>query len=56
MTALAKMGINNLATTLACIATYPVLVRCTPLGTLLNGHRFSFRDKSDRGVMPAGQA
>lgn len=56
MAALAKMGINNLATTPACIATYPVLVRYTPLGTLLNGHRFSFRGKPDLGVMPAGQA
>lgn len=40
--ALTKMGINILATTLACLATYHVLVRYTPISTLLNGYRYSF--------------
>lgn len=47
--ALTKMGLNILATTLACIATYHVLVRYTPISTLLNGHRFSFREKRNLG-------
>lgn len=44
-----KMGINILATTLACVATYHVLVRYTPISTLLNGRRFTFREKNQFG-------
>ena len=39
--ALAKMGINLAATTAVCLLTYLVMVRYTPLGTLLNGRRYS---------------
>jgi hypothetical protein len=53
--ALTKMGINILATTLACVATYHVLVRYTPLSTLLNGHRFSLKEKQKLGE-PASAA
>lgn len=37
--ALAKMGLNILATTVACLLTYQVLVRYTLIGVLLNGRR-----------------
>jgi len=47
--AVTKMGINILATTIAGIASYHVLVRYTPISTLLNGHRFSFRTKQRIG-------
>ncbi len=39
--ALTKMAINIAATTIVCIATYHVLVRYTPLGTLLNGRKYA---------------
>jgi hypothetical protein len=39
-----KMAINILATTLVCIVSYQVLVRYTPISTLLNGHRYRFGD------------
>lgn len=37
--ALTKMAINIAATTAVCLATYHLLVRYTPIGTLLNGRR-----------------
>jgi glucan biosynthesis protein C len=37
--ALAKMGLNILATTIACLLSYQVLVRYTLIGVLLNGQR-----------------
>ncbi|KIQ35769.1 acyltransferase [Variovorax paradoxus] len=37
--AVAKMGLNIAATSLAALASYQLLVRCTPVGTLLNGRR-----------------
>jgi hypothetical protein len=36
---LTKMALNILATTLACLLTYQVLVRYTLVGVLLNGRR-----------------
>jgi hypothetical protein len=39
----AKMGLNILATTLACIVTYHVLVRYTLVSTLLNGSRHEYK-------------
>lgn len=39
--ALTKMGINILATTLVCLATYHLLARHTPIGTLLSGKRYA---------------
>ncbi len=43
--ALTKIGINIAATTITCIVSYHLLVRYTPLGTLLNGrmHALPFR-------------
>ena len=40
---LTKMGINILATTLACLVTYHFLVRATLIGVLLNGQRHSLK-------------
>jgi glucan biosynthesis protein C len=37
--AVAKMGLNIAATSLVALASYQLLVRCTPIGTLLNGRR-----------------
>jgi glucans biosynthesis protein C len=47
--AVTKMGINILATTIAGIVSYHVLVRYTPISRLLNGHRFSFKTKQRIG-------
>ncbi|MCX7170139.1 MAG: acyltransferase family protein [Proteobacteria bacterium] len=44
--ALSKMGLNILATTLVCLATYHVLVRYSPIGTLLSGQRYTFGSKT----------
>lgn len=41
--ALAKMGTNIVATTLACLASYHLLVRYTLLGELMNGRRHEYR-------------
>ncbi|OGB26650.1 MAG: acyltransferase [Burkholderiales bacterium RIFCSPLOWO2_02_FULL_57_36] len=41
--ALTKMSINIFATTLACLATYHLLVRYTVIGVLLNGQRHSLK-------------
>lgn len=47
--AVTKMSLNILATTIACIASYHVLVRYTPVSTLLNGYRFSYRTRQRSG-------
>ncbi|HEY0845844.1 MAG TPA: acyltransferase family protein [Noviherbaspirillum sp.] len=47
--AVTKMGINIVATTLACLATYQLLVRHTPVGTLLNGRRIPSRGSAQAG-------
>ena len=39
--ALAKMGLNIAATSLVALASYQLLVRYTPIGTLLNGRRLT---------------
>ena len=48
--ALTKMALNIAATSLVALASYQLLVRRTPLGTLLNGQR------AQRGVQPVGRA
>lgn len=55
--AITKMGLNILATTLVCIVSYHLLVRFTPISTLLNGHRFSFKtgQKLDQQPIYQGQ-
>ena len=40
-----KMSVNILATTLVCLASYHLFVRCTWIGTLLNGQRHARRPK-----------
>ncbi len=47
--ALTRMGLNIAATTVFCLLTYHVFVRFTPIGTLLNGRRFSFKTKRPVG-------
>lgn len=47
--ALAKIGINIVATTVLCLASYQLLVRYTPVGTLLNGRRHVFGRKQEFG-------
>jgi hypothetical protein len=42
---IAKMGINILATTAACLMTYHVLVRYTAIGTLLSGRRYAAKPR-----------
>lgn len=56
--ALAKMGINILATTLVCLATYHVLVRFSPIGVLLSGQRHAFgsKRKLNNGAPSPGDA
>jgi len=54
--ALAKMGLNIAATSLAALASYQLLVRYTPVGTLLNGRRAekrSTRKSTKARVLPA---
>jgi len=48
---IAKMGINILATTLACLATYHVLVRHTVIGGLLNGKRYPIKNSEPSNVI-----
>ncbi|RJG03074.1 acyltransferase family protein [Noviherbaspirillum sedimenti] len=53
--ALTKMAINMAATTAVCLLTYQLLVRYTPVGTLLNGSRhalpFSRRTLTVAGML-----
>jgi fucose 4-O-acetylase-like acetyltransferase len=48
---IAKMGINILATTLACLASYHVLVRHTVIGGLLNGKRHPAKNSEPGGAI-----
>jgi hypothetical protein len=50
LSALAKMGINIAATTLACLVSYELLVRHTWIGVLLNGKRQARASASDPAV------
>ncbi len=51
--ALAKMGINLAATTAVCLLTLPLLVRYTPVSTLLNGRAIPCRCARARLPWPA---
>jgi glucan biosynthesis protein C len=52
--AVAKMGLNIAATSLVALASYQLLVRCTPVGTLLNGRRVTRAQRQSPASAGAG--